>query len=288
MLKLDFCNKWVELVMRCVRTVSYFVLINGSPSTVFTPGRGIRQGGPLSPYLFLLCAEAFSALLRRAEVENEIHGMQVAHQAPVISHMFFADDTLLFCRATRNEAGAVNHIIKQYEKASGQRINMEKTDIFTVSSNISGTMKTELSQLLGVKEVEQHTKYLGLPTLIGRSKKRVFAGTMERILQKIKDWKEKSLSQAGKEVLIKSVIQSIPSYVMNCFLFPTTLCKKLKGQQRDSFGVHRLKIESVIGRDGMFSSAQRQKEELVSGNCTVLILLCWLSNSGVSSKIRMP
>lgn len=72
--------------------------------------------------------------------------------------------------------------------------------------------------------MEMHKKYLGLPTLISRSKKLIFAATVEKIHKKMKDWKEKNLSQAGREVLIKSVIQSIPSYVMNCFLLPVTLC----------------------------------------------------------------
>lgn len=227
MRQLGFNNKWIDLVMNCVKTVSYSVLINGCPSPVFTPERGLRQGDPLSPYLFLLCAETFSALLRRAEVENKIHGMQVARNAPIVSHLFFADDTILFCRANMNEARELENIIKQYEEASGQRINLEKTEL-TVSANIGAGKKKELSEVLGVKSVEQHTKYLGLPTLIGRSKKQVFSSTVERIIKKMKEWKEKSLSQAGKEVLIKSVIQSIPSYTMNCFLFPITLCQEIE------------------------------------------------------------
>lgn len=85
-----------------------------------------------------------------------------------------------------------------------------------------------MSQCLGVKEVEKHDKYLGLPTLIGRSKWQVFAGIVERVGQKLKEWKEKSLSQAGKEVLLKAVIQAIPSYAMNCFLFPLTTCQEIE------------------------------------------------------------
>lgn len=76
--------------------------------------------------------------------------------------------------------------------------------------------------------METHTKYLGLPTIIGRSKKSIFAGIVDRVGKKMKDWKEKSLSQAGKEVLIKAVIQAIPSYSMNCFLFPITTCQEIE------------------------------------------------------------
>lgn len=97
-----------------------------------------------------------------------------------------------------------------------------------MNSNISADKRKELSLILGVREVESHSKYLGLPTLIGRSKKQVFAGITERVLQKMRDWKEKTLSQARKEVLIKTVIQAIPSYAMNCFLFPLTLCQEIE------------------------------------------------------------
>lgn len=111
---------------------------------------------------------------------------------------------------------------------------MEKTEI-TVSSNIEATRRKNLSERLGAKEVDQHSKYLGLPTLIGRSKKQVFTGILERVLNKMKDWKEKSLSQAGKEVLLKAVIQAIPTYAMNCFLFPLTFCQEIEKASARSF-----------------------------------------------------
>lgn len=170
MTKLGFCDDWVKLIMRCVRTVSYSVLINGVPSTPFSPKRGLRQGDPLSPYLFFICAEAFTALLKKAENEGCIHGIKVSRTAPTVSHIFFADDTILFTRVANEEADEIKRVISQYEKASGQRINLDKTEI-TVSSNISVERRKELSDRLGVREVEQHSKYLGLPTLIGRSKK---------------------------------------------------------------------------------------------------------------------
>lgn len=104
---------------------------------------------------------------------------------------------------------------------------MKKTEI-TVSCNVSDDLKKELSDRLGVRAVDRHTKYLGLPTLIGRGKRQTFSGIVDRVVQKMKDWKERSLSQAGKEVLIKTVIQAIPSYLMNCFLFPIRTCQEIE------------------------------------------------------------
>lgn len=174
-----------------------------------------------------MCAEAFSALLKRAEEQGRVHGAKVAKSAPSISHLFFIDDTILFTRATVEEADRVKEIIFQYESTSGQQINLEKTEI-TVSSNISMAKKQELGARLGVKTVHQHTKYLGLSTVIGKSKKTVFAGLVDRVVKKLKDWKDKMLSQAGKEVLIKVVIQAILSYSMNCFLLPITTCQEIE------------------------------------------------------------
>lgn len=213
--------------MSCVRTVSYSVLINRVPTDIFTPERGLRRGDPISPFLFLFCAEAFSVLLKRAEMQCSIHGVKVARSAPTVSHLFFADDTILFTRATEKKAREIKQLITSYELASGQRINLNKTEI-TVSSNVPTEVKEKLRDVLEVEAVEQHHKYLGLPTLIGKRKKEIFAGTVERILQKMKDWKEQSLSQAGREVLIKTILQAIPAYSMNCFLLPITTCQDIE------------------------------------------------------------
>ena len=123
MQKLGFDDKWCDLIMMCVTTVSYSMKINGKPKGHIVLSRGIRQGDSLSPYLFLLCAEGLSTLIKK-EVENGRLGrVAVCQRSPKISHLFFADDSWIFCRASLKECDAL-------QGASGQQLNRAKISLF--------------------------------------------------------------------------------------------------------------------------------------------------------------
>ena len=98
------------------------------------PSRGIRQGDPLSLYLFLLCVEGFNSLLFQAEMEGHIKGVSICRRAPSVTNLMFVDDSILFCRATLGEVEVINEVLRTYANASGQYINMEKCSVF-FSSN---------------------------------------------------------------------------------------------------------------------------------------------------------
>lgn len=102
---LGFDEKWIKLIMTCVSTVSYSILVNGRPRSTFTPSRGLRQGDPFSPYLFLFCAKGLSSLLTSVERKGELNGLSISKRGTSISHIFFADDSILFCKAIKEEWG---------------------------------------------------------------------------------------------------------------------------------------------------------------------------------------
>ncbi|XP_057444610.1 uncharacterized protein LOC130736850 [Lotus japonicus] len=221
--QMGFPASWVSLIMKCVTSVSFSIMLNGNPQPTFEPHRGLRQGDPLSPYLFILCGEVFSALIEKSILSSDLTGLKISRHAHAISHLLFADDSVLFARARVEEALCLKKILTIYERASGQMINLDKS-MLSISRNVPDNCFHELKQLLNVKAVESYDKYLGLPTIFGKSKSRIFHFVKDRVWKNLKGWKEKFLSRAGREVLIKSVVQAIPSYVMSCFILPDDLC----------------------------------------------------------------
>ena len=232
--KLGFCEKWVSLVLECISTISYSILVNGELRGDIRPSRGLRQGDPLSPYLFLLCSEGLNRMLQRAVADDGIRGFSLCKRGPKISHLFFADDSLLFCRASLSDLQVIQNILSLYEKASGQKLNREKTTIF-FNKAVKEDTKTQISNYLEVPEVKEYEKYLGLPAVVGRKKKESLNYLKERVWSKLQGWKEKLLSQASREILLKVVVQAIPTFAMSCFKLPGGLCDEIEALIRKFF-----------------------------------------------------
>uniref|UniRef100_A0A803PHL0 Reverse transcriptase domain-containing protein n=1 Tax=Cannabis sativa TaxID=3483 RepID=A0A803PHL0_CANSA len=120
--KLGFEEWWTCFLMKCVTSACYTVVHGNREMGPIIPSRGIRQGDPLSLYLFILCAKGLSTLLHRYENGGLIHSCKVANGAPHISHMLFTDDSYLYCKATMLEATRVQEILIKFEVASGRRL----------------------------------------------------------------------------------------------------------------------------------------------------------------------
>ena len=130
LLKMGFSYTWTGLIMECITTVSYSILVNGEPKGVIVPSRGLRQGDPFSFYLFLFCAKGLNALLRNAVTEGVIQGFSICRNGPKLTHLVFADDCLIFCRSNLKECNKIQELLALYEAALGQVINKEKTTLF--------------------------------------------------------------------------------------------------------------------------------------------------------------
>ena len=227
MLSMAFSDKWVRWMMMCVTSVSYSISFQGSNIGPIIPSRGLRQGDPLSPYLFLLCVEGLSLSLKSAASNSSITGCRICTQALAVTHLLFADDSFLFFKAKAEEATAIKGLLNSYELFSGQAVNFQKSAIF-FSSNFRRDKQADIKAILQVHNDLGNSKYLGLPSLVGRSKKVVFNYLKDKIWSKIKCWNTKLLSRAGKAVLLRNVAQCIPAYTMSCFLIPKTLCQELE------------------------------------------------------------
>jgi hypothetical protein len=253
MLKMGFSTNWVDLIMKCVTTVSYRIKVNGDLSSAFTPERGLRQGDPLSPYLFLLCAEGFSALLHKAEAEGLISGVKICPAAPSVSHLLFADDSLILIRATKEDATQLQNILDLYERCSGQMINKLKSAVL-FSRNTSTENKMEVRAAVNVDRETMNDKYLGLPVYVGRDKSKTFSYLKDKVWKRIQGWKEKALSWAGKEILIKAIAQAIPTFSMGCFDLTKNMCDQISklicrywwNQQEGKNKIHWIGWEKMI------------------------------------------
>ena len=129
MARMGVHEMWIRMVMNCVTTVSFTVLVNGKPGSSFKPYRGLRQGDPLSPYLFLLVCDVLSRNVRAAVTSGKLDNIRISKRCPGISHLFFADDSLFFSKATSTNCSELLRIIDEYCHASGQSLNTEKSAI---------------------------------------------------------------------------------------------------------------------------------------------------------------
>ena len=226
MIKFGFSKRWVNIVMSLVTTVKFSVMFNGKKLEEFEPSRGIRQGDPISPYLFLLAAVGLSCLLKSKSGSSNLAGLQVAPSAPPVSHLLFADDNLLFCKANSNGDNEVNLVLNSYCQASGQRINFAKSSIY-FSKGVPKNVKMEIKNILNVPNETLNVKYLGMPSDVGNSKNGSFKYLKDRLWSRVQGWIENTMSSAGKKVLVKTVSQAVPVFSMSCFKLPRGLCEHL-------------------------------------------------------------
>ena len=169
---------------------------------------------------------------------GRIGAYSLCKNGPKISLFFFAVESLPFCQAKVEDINVIQDIIVSYEAASCQQINKDKTTLF-LSKSVSLAIKNSIKLLLEVPEIKEYEKYLGLPIVVGKNKRAILNYIKDRVWSKLQGWKEQLLLQAGKEVLLKSIVQAIPTFVMSRFKLPIGLCHDIEMMIRKFWWGHR-------------------------------------------------
>jgi hypothetical protein len=251
--KLGFHSQWVQWVMACVTTMRYSIRFNGNMLDSFTPSRGIRQGDHLSPYLFLFVADGLSCLIRKEIEINSLREFHICRRAPSISHLLFADYSILFFEASVEHALVVKSVLDRYEEATGQLVSLGKCSVMYGDGCTQDT-QDQLKNILKYETECFEEKYLGLPILEGRMSKGKFKSTKGKFSKHASDWSEKYMSSGAKETLIKAVLQSISTYAMGVFKFPFGLIDELEqiirnfwwGDEENRRRMHWLSWEKLV------------------------------------------
>ena len=222
----------IKLIMHCVSSPSYSILWNGNKLPPFNPTHGLRQGDPLSPYLFILCMEKLSVAINSAVNQGRWEPIQITNTGPQLSHLLFADDVLLFTKAKRSQFHFIHNLFERFSRASGLKINISKSRAYYSSGTPQGKI-TNLTTISGIQSTTSIGKYLGFPMLHGRPKKSDFNFIIEKMQTRLASWKNRLLNRTGRLTLASSVLSSIPTYYMQINWLPQNICDSIDQTTRN-------------------------------------------------------
>ncbi|GMI83605.1 hypothetical protein HRI_002029800 [Hibiscus trionum] len=213
--------------MSSVTSSSFQIQWIGGLSRPFWPQRGIRQEDPLSPYLFVLVMERLGHMINASVSSDEWQPFRFVRNGIPVSHLFFADDLILYAKAVQGQAVLIQHVLSIFGMYSGHRVNKRKTEIY-FSPNTAPWLQSEISSLLEYQRVESLGKYLGVPVLHARAKCADFNFILDKIKAKLNGWASRTLSLAGRVTLAKSVLAAIPVYFMQTCSLPKRVFSEIE------------------------------------------------------------
>ena len=256
--KLGFGRKWIRWIMNCVTSASLSILLNGSPLKPFKMEKGLRQGDPLSPYLFILVSEALVCLLKKAEDANLIEPVHIGKEKISLKHLQFADDTLIFAPKSPRVVTNYFRILDVFALMSGLNLNYSKSCF--ISWNASDKeWASETARHMGCSHSSCPFSYLGFPLGDHMNRRVAWKPVLERIQKRLASWKAKVLSRVGRLTLIKSVLNSLPVYYMSMFKLPKFVALEIVACNENSSGVgHQMQSSFVLGFAGPILSYRKR------------------------------
>ena len=219
LIRFNLPRNLIELIMSCISSVSTSLLFNGGALESFHPTRGIRQGDPLSPYIFIMCMDYLGQLIQERCEDKSWIPIKSSQRGPTFSHLFFADDLVLFAKANMENCLVVREVLDEFCSQSGQTLSEAKSRVF-FTPNVDRSDREALSDILGFQSTPNLGKYLGFPIKHRDAPNQDFNFVLERVKKKLAGWKANLLSMAGRSVLIQAATSTIPAYVMQCNQLP--------------------------------------------------------------------
>lgn len=218
----------IELIMSCISTVSTSLLFNVGNLDSFCPSRGIKQGDPISPYIFILCMDFLGQLIQEKCEAQKWCPVKASRSGPSFSHLFLAGDLVLFAKANSDNCIAIREVLDTFCNLSGQSLSVTKSRVF-FSSNVNQENREVLSDILEFLQTSCLRRYLRFPIKHQGEANQDFNFILDRVKRKLAGWKANLLSMAGRAVLIQPSSSSIPAYVTQSNLLPE---KVLEGIDR--------------------------------------------------------
>lgn len=221
----------IHRLTACVSSVSFEILVNGGKTKCFKPSRGLRQGDPLSSYLFILGQKILSRLIDHELKLKNFNDIKTSINGPTITHVMHADDIFMFPKASRRDIACLVRNLDKYCKWSRQSINMKKSGVF-FSKHTQSQTKRSVKNTLQVKSLKKDAVYLGALVFLSRAPSKDFSFLQDKLEAKLMGWRSKCLSWAGRKTLINSVAQPIPIYTLSTFGIPNKVCDRLDSLTR--------------------------------------------------------
>ncbi|XP_075107022.1 uncharacterized protein LOC142180004 [Nicotiana tabacum] len=212
--KMGFVECFINMVWNLIANNWYYVPINGQTSSFFHSTRGVKQGDPLSPALFILSVEVLSMSLNKLFEDKQFKGFGLPNWTVPLNHLAYADDTIVFASSDLYSLQNIVEVLTQYEHTSGQLINKATSSCY-MHTNVAGTLVNTVGTTTHFSKGEFLFTYLGCPIFYIRRRKDYYNDLIKKVKAKLHSWKGKLLSYGGKETLISSVLQSMPTHILS-------------------------------------------------------------------------